>query len=61
MTTPPPRRAARVIDRGWTREASPFHPGEQAVQRRVGVRDQVERAGRNMTREQLPDQHRALF
>ena len=61
MTTPPTRRAARVIDRGWTHEASPFHAGEQQVQRRVGVRDQVERAGRNMIREQLPDQFRELF
>ena len=59
--TPPARRAARVIDRGWTREGSPFHAGEQAVQARVGVREQVERAGRNMTREQMPDQHRELF
>jgi len=31
------------------------------VQRHVGVRDQVERAGRNMIREQMPDQFRALF
>lgn len=60
MTTPA-RRIPRVIDRGWTREASPFHAGEQEVQRRVGVRDQVERGGRNMIREQLPDQHRELF
>lgn len=51
----------RTIDRGWTREASPFHPGEQSVQRRVGVRDQVERGGRNMIREYMPDQHRELF
>lgn len=55
------RRASRVIERGWTHEGSPFHPGEQEVQRRVGVRDQVERAGRNMTRDYMPDQHRELF
>jgi len=60
MTTPT-RRATRVIDRGWTHEGSPFHAGEQAVQRRVGVRDQVERAGRNMIRDHMPDQHRELF
>jgi len=53
--------ARRTIDRGWTHEASPFHPGEQRVQRRVGVRDQVERAGRNMIRDHMPDQHRELF
>lgn len=59
--TDAPRRPARVIDRGWTHEASPFHAGEQAVQRRVGVREQVERAGRNMIRSEMPDQHRELF
>jgi predicted pyridoxine 5'-phosphate oxidase superfamily flavin-nucleotide-binding protein len=52
---------ARRIERGWSGQNSPFHAGEQAVQRRVGVRDQVERAGRNMIREQMPDQHRELF
>ena len=31
------------------------------MQARVGVREQVERAGRNMIREQMPDQHRELF
>ncbi|HKO50848.1 MAG TPA: pyridoxamine 5'-phosphate oxidase family protein [Polyangiaceae bacterium] len=61
MTAPPAGRATRVIDRGWTHESSPFHPGEQAVQQRVGVRDQVERAGRNMIREQMPAQHGELF
>lgn len=60
MTNGVPKRS-RLIERGWSREASPFHPGEQQVQRRVGVRDQVERAGRNMIREQLPEQHRQLF
>lgn len=60
MTTGLRPRAARVAP-GWTHEASPFHPGEQAVQRRIGVRDQVERAGRNMIREHLPDQHRQMF
>lgn len=47
--------------RGWSHEASPFHLGEQIVQSRIGVRDQVERAGRNMIRDLMPDQHRALF
>ena len=61
MTTTPARGHARMIDRGWTGEHSPFHAGEQIVQRRVGVRDQVERAGRNMIRDHMPDQHRELF
>lgn len=55
------RRGARVIEGGWTGAGSPFHAGEQEVQRRVGSRDQIERAGRNMIRDHLPDQHRELF
>ena len=51
----------RRMERGWSRESSPFHSGEQQVQSRVGVRAQVERAGRNMIREQLPDPFRELF
>ena len=61
MTHPADKRSPRLIAPGWSHEGSPFHPGEQQVQRRVGVRDQVERAGRNMIREQMPDQHRQLF
>lgn len=59
--TDSPKRGSRLIERGWSQAQSPFHAGEQQVQRRVGVRDQIERAGRNMIREHLPDQHRALF
>ncbi len=61
MTSAPSKSSPRHIERGWSREASPFHAGEQQVQRRIGVRDQIERAGRNMIRDYLPDQHRALF
>jgi predicted pyridoxine 5'-phosphate oxidase superfamily flavin-nucleotide-binding protein len=55
-----PRHSPRVA-RGWDHEGSPFHAGEQAVQSIVGVRDKIERAGRNMIREQMPDLHRQLF
>lgn len=55
------RRGARVIEGGWTGADSPFHAGEQEVQRRVGSRDQIERAGRNMIRDHMPDQHRDMF
>ena len=51
----------RRFERGWSREASPFHSGEQQVQSRVGVRAQVERAGRNMIRTHLPDLFREFF
>ncbi len=41
--------------------ASPFHRGEQDVQARLGVRDKVERMGRNMIRSFLPEQHREFY
>jgi len=54
------RRSQRVAP-GWTHPTSPFHPGEQRVQSYLGVREQVERAGRNGIRDEMPDQHRELF
>lgn len=45
----------------WTNEASPFHQGEQALQQRFGVRDKMEKLGRRMIRDHMPDQHRAFF
>ena len=51
----------RASSRAWSRDSSPFNAGEQRVQSRIGVRDQLERAGRNMIYEQMPDQHRQLF
>ncbi len=46
---------------GWTQQNSPFHEGEQAVQSRVGVRDRIERQGRRVIREFMPDQHRQFY
>lgn len=46
---------------GWPHDASPYHPGEQAMQARAGVRDRVERGGRRMIRDFMPEQHRELF
>ncbi len=46
---------------GWGRESSPYHPGEMAVQERAGARDFAERAGRQVIRDHMPDQHRAFF
>ena len=40
---------------------SPFHAGEQAVQARVGVRDQAETLGQRMIRDFLPDEHREFY
>lgn len=46
---------------GWTQTDSPFHAGEQAVQKRMGVRDKLEQQGRRFIREYLPDQHREFY
>lgn len=39
---------------------SPFHPGEQAVQARLGVRD-IEVFARRVVRDHLPEQHRLFY
>ena len=46
---------------GWGRESSPYHPGEMAVQERAGTRAFAERAGRQVIRDAMPEQHRAFF
>ena len=46
---------------GWTRSESPFHQGERAIQARFGVQDRMDKQGRRMIREFLPDQHRQFF
>jgi ferredoxin-NADP reductase/predicted pyridoxine 5'-phosphate oxidase superfamily flavin-nucleotide-binding protein len=40
---------------------SPFHSGEQAIQSRLGVREQMERFGSKVIRDHMPDQHRAFY
>lgn len=40
---------------------SPFHRGEQAIQTRLGVRERMERFGRQVIRGYLPDQHRNFY
>src|SRR5688500_15513570 len=42
-------------------EPSPFHAGELAAQERVGVRERVDRGGRRMIRDRLPDEFREFF
>ncbi|MEM9301152.1 MAG: pyridoxamine 5'-phosphate oxidase family protein [Pseudomonadota bacterium] len=46
---------------GWSRKASPFHAGEQEVQERMGVRDRIEKLGRRVVRDYLPEQHREFY
>ena len=46
---------------GWQKAESPFHPGERAIQEKLGGRDRTERQGRRMIREFLPEQHQAFY
>lgn len=46
---------------GWTQTESPFHVGEQDVQTRMGVRDKIEKLGRRVVRDYLPEQHREFY
>jgi len=46
---------------GWDREESPFHAGEVAIQRRLGIDEKIDRAGRRIIRTFMPDQHREFF
>jgi uncharacterized protein len=54
---------ACVHDRGtsMTTAKSPFHAGEQTIQSLAGVRDRIERKGRAVIRDYMPEQHRAFF
>ncbi len=44
---------------GWNRDESPFHLGEQRVQKRLGVRD-MEDWARKVVLDYLPEEHRAF-
>src|SRR5262245_9705981 len=46
---------------GWPGEESPFHRGEWALQARAGMRERLERSGRRVIRDYMPEQHRELF
>ena len=40
---------------------SPFHPGEQEIQTRLGMRERMEQVGQKVIRDYMPDQHREFF
>jgi ferredoxin-NADP reductase/predicted pyridoxine 5'-phosphate oxidase superfamily flavin-nucleotide-binding protein len=40
---------------------SPFHPGEQEIQTRLGVREQIEDIGQRFIRDYLPEEHREFY
>ncbi len=48
-------------ERASSQEGSPFHAGEQQVQTRLGVREEIEPWARRVVRPYLPDGHRAFY
>lgn len=40
---------------------TPFHPHEMAAQERIGVRGQMEKVGKLVLRDYMPEQHREFF
>lgn len=40
---------------------SPWHSGEVAMQRTIGVAERMEQAGRHVIRDYMPDQHRTFY
>ncbi len=46
---------------GWSHPESPFHPGEMAIQARLGVREAMETQARRVVRDYLTQQHRLFF
>lgn len=46
---------------GWQKAESPFHIGEQEIQRKLGAREQMESFGRRVIRDFLPQQHQQFY
>ncbi len=46
---------------GWNKDESPFHPGELAIQARLGVQERMDRQGRRIVRDYLTKQHQQFF
>ncbi len=44
-----------------TRQESPWHDGERAIQRSIGAQERMEEIGRKVVRPYMPDQHRDFF
>ncbi len=49
------------MDQGWTESESPFHDGEIAAQKKVGVPDSIAALAKRSFRPFMPDQHRDFF
>ena len=50
-----------MLNPGWSHSESPFHPGEIAIQERVGVRAKIEAQGRRVIRDYLTEQHQQFY
>lgn len=46
---------------GHSFDTSAFHPGERAVQQRLGVAEKLDKVGRQVIRDFMPEQHRDFF
>lgn len=42
-------------------DESPYHEGEQTLQARLGMRDKMEKIGRRVVHDVLPDEHREFY
>jgi uncharacterized protein len=59
--TPIGRRESKMINSGWSGTESPFHRGELAIQARLGIQEQMDKQGRRVIRDYLPNQFRQFF
>jgi predicted pyridoxine 5'-phosphate oxidase superfamily flavin-nucleotide-binding protein len=50
-----------MAESDWNRPESPFHKGEQALQKLYGVKDQMESFARGVIRHYMPMQHREFY
>src|ERR1700754_1688100 len=55
------RRPAAMDSMIKTAPDSPWHEGELAIQRHIGVADQMATVGRRTIRDHLTEQHRAFY
>jgi uncharacterized protein len=50
-----------MVNSGWSGTESPFHRGELVIQARLGIQERMDKQGRRVIRDYLPDQFRQFF
>lgn len=50
-----------MANSGWSKTESPFHAGELAIHARFSVQERMDKQGRRVIRDYLPDQFRQFF